>query len=152
MRSIISSLLISLLILFVCFCSGPIMADTISEGNGTSTDSSETDSSETDNSVNYQVEIGDGESVLIFGDNNSIHLKDPENNENGVSEYLNEVSVSQDGKYFQIIMYYTTYTFNDVNTKFEKLVFRIPASEFASYLVWWEQQVEWLTNNKSTAV
>ena len=95
-------------------------------------DNSTTDNSITDdNSVHYYIELGDGNSIIIFGDGNTIYL--PANDP--VKIVPNQVTFA--GEDVRIVMQQTEIIVDGIATTFSKVVLVLNSNGWS--VVWYEQ-------------
>ena len=86
-----------------------------------------------DHSIQYSVELGDGRgSILVFGDNNTIHVPDTQN---GLGVEPN--TITHQGDRFTMVLTETEIIVDGVIQKFDTLVFTLIGNKWE--LVWWEQ-------------
>jgi len=102
-----------------------------------STDNSTTDSS-TDNSVNYRIDLGNGDgALLIVGDGNQVYLP-PKAEDTGDKIQPNEVTYSEDRGSFMVVLTETDIYVEGTRTRFSKMVLELRADGWD--LVWFEQE------------
>ena len=112
-------------ILLVLCLAMPVMAeDEVIEDNS--------DNSVEDNSVQYAIDLGDGQgAILVFGDNNTIYL--PDVSETEITP--NEITVSN-GR-INLVLTDTDIILDGIKTRYSKLVFILKGESWD--LVWYEQ-------------
>lgn len=119
-----------LLTLFFFFCVFAVVVSYAQDNN--STDNS-TDNSTVinDNSVHHHINLGDGNSIIIFGDGNTIYL--PANDP--VEIVPNQVTFSEEN--VRIVLMDTEILVDGVSTRYKKIVLVLGPDKWD--LVWWEQ-------------
>ena len=111
------------ILLVLCLAMPAMAEDEVIEDNS--------DNSVEDNSVHYTIDLGDGDMILIFGDNNTIYVPavDP------VKITPNEITMN--GQRINLVLTDTDLIIDGVKTRFSKIVLILEPDGWE--LIWAEQ-------------